>query len=269
MRIWLTEFRLDPPNRSAEAVVKGTMAWSSGFEAVDEVDEEPTVLSTPMTDIGCPAMLTVWPTGSRNPNSSWAVVAPSTATSARVARSWAAMNLPSVIDRPRTVSHEGSVPTTVVVQLVVPAARLSDTVEAGATALTSGATTFDERAAASPTVSVDAEPNPPRIPALEVVLPGVTVRRFEPSAEIWELTCCCAPSPSPTVRITAVMPIMMPSTVSAERRRWETTASSPVRKVSRTFIDRPPRWWPAPGRGSVHPGSARSGRPPRPRRPHG
>src|SRR5664280_1033161 len=56
MRIWLTEFRLDPPNSSAEAVVKGTMAWSSGFEVVDDDDDdEPTVLSTPMTDMGWPA----------------------------------------------------------------------------------------------------------------------------------------------------------------------------------------------------------------------
>ena len=93
------------------------------------------------------------------------------------------MNRPSVIDRPRTVSHEGSVPTTVVVQLVDPATRFSSTV-AGATASMSGATTFDESAAASPTVRVDAEPKPPRMPELEVVLPGVTVSRFEPRAEI-------------------------------------------------------------------------------------
>ncbi len=100
------------------------------------------------------------------------------------------MNRPSVMDRPRTVSHEGSVPTTVVVQLFDPATRLSFEEVAGATALMSGATTFESSAAASPTVRVDAEPKPPRMPELEVVLPGVTVSRFEPRAEISDPTCC-------------------------------------------------------------------------------
>ena len=99
--------------------------------------------------------------------------------------------------RPRTVSHEGSVPTTVVVQLVVPATRVSDCEVVGATASMSGATVFDARAVASPTVRVEAEPKPPRMPELDVVLPGETVRRLEPSAVISELTCCWAPSPRP------------------------------------------------------------------------
>ncbi len=146
------------------------------------------------------------------------------------------MNRPSVIERPRTVNHEGSVPTTVVVQLVVPATRLSDSDVVGATAAMSGATVFDDSAVASPTVRVEAEPNPPRMPELEVVLPGEMVRRLEPRAVISELTCCWAPSPSPTVRMTAAIPIMMPSTVRPDRIRLDTTASSAVRKVSTTFI---------------------------------
>ena len=85
-------------------------------------------------------------------------------------------------------------------------------------------------------VSVEAEPKPPRTPELEVVLPGVTVNRLEPRAVISEPTCFWAPSPSPTVRMTAVMPIMIPTTVSVDRSRWDSTASRPVRKVSRTFI---------------------------------
>src|ERR1700737_3012855 len=112
------------------------------------------------------------------------------------------MNRPSVRERPRTVSQEGSVPTAVVVQLVVPATRLSLIETAGATAAMSGATTLEARAAESPTVRVEADPKPPRIPELDVVLPGVTVRRLEPRAEIWEVTCCWAPSPSPPVRMT-------------------------------------------------------------------
>ena len=133
------------------------------------------------------------------------------------------MKRPSVIERPRTVSHDGLVPTTVVVQLVVPATRVSDSELVGATAPMSGATVFEASAAASPAVSVEAEPNPPRMPELDVVLPGEMVRRLVPSAAIWELTCCWAPSPSPTVRITAAIPIMMPSTVSLDRSRWVTT----------------------------------------------
>ena len=45
----LTEFRLVPPNSWVEAVVIGTMAWSSWSEVVDDEPDEPTVLSTPMT----------------------------------------------------------------------------------------------------------------------------------------------------------------------------------------------------------------------------
>jgi hypothetical protein len=100
------------------------------------------------------------------------------------------MNLPSVIDLPRTASHDGLVPTTVVVQLVVPATNVSDSEVVGATAAISGATVFDDRAVASPGVRVEADPNPPRMPELEVVLPGEIVRRFEPKAVMSELTCC-------------------------------------------------------------------------------
>ena len=57
----------------------------------------------------------------------------------------------------------------------------------------------------------------------DVVLPGVTVSTLEPSAVISEVTCPWAPSPSPTVRMTAAMPMRMPRTVSAERRRWLST----------------------------------------------
>ncbi len=67
-----------------------------------------------------------------------------------------------------------------VVQLVVPATRVSDSEVVGATASMSGATVLEARAVASPTVRVEAEPNPPRIPELEVVLPGETVSRLEP-----------------------------------------------------------------------------------------
>ncbi len=64
-------------------------------------------------------------------------------------------------------------------------------------------------------MSVDAVPSASRMPVLEVELPGEMVSTLEPSAVISEVTWPWAPSPSPTVRITAAMPIRMPSTVSA------------------------------------------------------
>ena len=91
--------------------------------------------------------------------------------------------------RARTVSQLGVLPTTEVVQLVEPLVRLSDRLVVGATAATSGATVCEASAVASETVSVDAEPDPPRTPELLVVLPGVTTNRLVPSALISEVTC--------------------------------------------------------------------------------
>ena len=96
----------------------------------------------------------------------------------------------------------------------------------GATALMSGATVGLESAATSDMVSVDAVPSAPRMPVLEVELPGVMVSTFEPSAVISEVTCPWAPSPSPTVRMTAAIPMRMPSTVRTERSRWLRTPLS-------------------------------------------
>ena len=106
-------------------------------------------------------------------------------------------------------------------------------VDAGATVWTSGAAARRCSASASRTVSVDAEPKPPRTPVDDVELPGETTRTFVPSALIWSWTSARAPSPSPTVSTTAVMPIRIPSIVSSERRRWLRTASAAVRNVSR------------------------------------
>ena len=105
----------------------------------------------------------------------------------------------------------------------------------------SGATVFDPSAVASASVSVEALPNPPRMPVVAVDEPGETTSRFEPRSLISELTCPWAPSPKPTVRITAAIPIRMPSMVSPDRSRCERTAPSPVRSVSSQLM-RPPRW---------------------------
>ena len=111
----------------------------------------------------------------------------------------------------------------VVVQFVEPAVNTSSVSAWGATAITFGATFFDPSAFASASVSVLAVPKPPRTPLELVVLPGVTTRRFDPSAEMAELTLLCAPSPRPTVRMTAAIP------------------STPERRVSRHLMPRPRR----------------------------
>src|ERR1700679_3430496 len=116
------------------------------------------------------------------------------------------MNRPWVTLRLRTVSHDGVVPTTVDVQLLEPAVRVSEDESTGATALMSGATVFDDKAVASPSVKVEAEPKPPRTPLVVVELPGEMVSRLVPSALISELIWSWAPCARPTVRITAAMP---------------------------------------------------------------
>ena len=54
-------------------------------------------------------------------------------------------------------------------------------------------------------------------PSAPVLLPGRTMSRLLPSWLICALTSFCVPSPRPTVRITAAMPMRMPSTVRIER----------------------------------------------------
>ena len=86
-------------------------------------------------------------------------------------------------------------------------------------------------------VSVDAEPKPPRTPTASVVLPGRDDEQV--GAERVDLVARprpARPGPRPTVRITAAMPMRMPSMVSDERSRCERTASRPVRSVSSQFM---------------------------------
>ena len=123
------------------------------------------------------------------------------------------------------------VAVTDVVQVVAPTASTVDELSTGATWATSGATVRSASAAASVVVKVVADPRPARTPAL-VVLPGVTTSRLVPRLLIWAWTACCAPCPSPTIKVTEAMPIQIPSTVSSDRIRWVRMASSAIRKVS-------------------------------------
>ena len=145
------------------------------------------------------------------------------------------MNRPSAAPRDRVVCQLGVVPVRVVVQFapVVGLTSSADVVDTGLTASTSGAVTFEVRAAASACVKVVAVPKPPRPPVVLVELPGDTTSRFVPSSLIWSRTVAEAPCPMPTVSTTAVIPMRIPSIVSAERRRCDRTASMAVQKVSR------------------------------------
>ena len=84
-----------------------------------------------------------------------------------------------------------------------------------------------------------AEPKPPRTRPV-VVLPGVTINRLVPRALMAELTEDAAPSPRPTVRITAAIPIRIPRMVSDERSLWLVIASIPERRVSNQLMPRVP-----------------------------
>ena len=151
------------------------------------------------------------------------------------------MNRPCATVRPCTLSQGGVDPCTVVVHVLEPATSSSEDDVTGATALMSGATTGEASAEESDMVNVDAVPSASRMPALEVVLPGVMESRLVPSAVISELTWAWAPSPNPTVRMTAAMPMRMPRTVRPDRSRWLQTPLRPVLMVSSQLTGCSPR----------------------------
>src|SRR6476620_5205625 len=101
-----------------------------------------------------PLMVTVRPTTSVEPNNSVAVSEPRTVTAATSASSWSVRKRPAASVLARTSSQDGDVPTTVVVQFVLPAVNDNELFLIGATALTSGAATEEASADASLMVSV-------------------------------------------------------------------------------------------------------------------
>src|SRR6476661_1173177 len=152
--------RFDPPISRSAAVPNGTMAWSSRLLVVSE----PADASTPTTVRSMLLIVTTWPTTSVVPNNSVAVVGPRTTTAAESATSASVRNDPYAVVRERTSAHAAVVPTTVVVQDVEFAVNASEDCLTGATPAMSGATTGEASAVASSSVSVDADPKPPRIP---------------------------------------------------------------------------------------------------------
>ena len=121
------------PRNSLCAVVIGITARSSSLVVV----ELPAVFRTPMIVKGMLPISTVSPTGENKPSSS-AVVWPRTTTLAFSFISCWVKNEPSAIERPRTDSHAGVDPLTLVVQFSLPATKLVSLVTCGATAAMSG-----------------------------------------------------------------------------------------------------------------------------------
>ena len=71
-------------------------------------------------------------------------------------------------------------------------------------------------ARASAMVSVGVLPKPDRRPP-DVVLPGRTRRRLDPTEAIWAEIRSLAPAPIATMAITAATPMIIPSIVSTDR----------------------------------------------------
>ena len=112
----LTELRDVPPKMRSAPVVIGTISLSSWSVVVDEEarcagrGEHADDRDGHAVDVDRLADRVA------RPKSSDAVVAPSTTTAAWSLTSWLSMKRPSAMERPRTVSHVGVVPCTVVVQ---------------------------------------------------------------------------------------------------------------------------------------------------------
>src|SRR6478672_9206073 len=104
------------------SVDSGTMAVSSRL--LDESD--PADASTHLTVKAMSLIVTDCPTGSTAPNNFCAVDGPSTTTGRALASSAAVMKLPDDTLRARTCSHCGVLPTTDVVQFVLPLSISSD-----------------------------------------------------------------------------------------------------------------------------------------------
>ena len=69
---------------------------------------------------------------------------------------------------------------------------------------------------ASSIVSVGVPPKPDRNPP-DVVLPGSTSSRFDPTEAIWAAIRSLAPAPIATITMTAATPMIIPSIVRTDR----------------------------------------------------
>ena len=163
--------------------------------------------------------------------------------------------------RARTDSQDGEVPTTLVVQFVEPFCRVCRGGRGRGDRGRRPAPPPGTRARSRRLGERGRRPEPAAHAAGRCVLPGETMSRLVPSACTCATTCRWAPMPRPTVRMTAAMPMRMPSMVSPDRSRCVRIASRPVRSVSAQLTGTSPaaRWRARRGCGSS---ARRSRRPP-------
>ena len=176
----------------------------------------------------------VWPIGFSLGNNSSTTVWPTTAVLARLRISWSENIAPRETPQLRMWGYSGDSPMTCVFQLRPFASTCARSRTSGLTATTS----FNPAiASASPTVSVGALPQPPRIAPL-VKLPEKTVITLEPMLLTWSSTCLVAPEVKLTEPMTAPTPMMMPSIVSSERILFRSRARPAILSEARILMTR-------------------------------
>lgn len=122
-------------------------------------------------------------------------------------------------------------PTTVASVRERPASTEADSCATGETDATSGAPCGSASARTSPVVS-----GRPLVPALSGGWRGRTVMLLAPRPAIWPWMYCDAPLPSAVSRMTAAIPMMIPSIVSSDRSRFAMRPRTAKRTISTTLI---------------------------------
>ncbi len=174
-------------------------------------------------------MRMVWPTASVVAPNNWSLTTvPSTATFIARATWSASMKMPDCTGQLRSAASSAPTPCTCDCQLPPADSTCVRVLSPGDTALTPA--TSLATAAASSSISVVTAPCPVRTPPT-LAEPALTVTMFVPRLETWRLIEARAPPPIAIITITAATPMMMPSEVSAERRRLRPMASNAVRTV--------------------------------------
>src|SRR5664279_4977859 len=85
-------------------------------------------------------------------------------------------------------------------------------------------------ASTSSSESFELDPRPARAPE-DVIVPGMTIRKFVPRERSWFSACSLAPSPIPTTATTQATPMMIPSAVRSDRSLLRDSARKATLRV--------------------------------------
>src|SRR5450755_2746576 len=83
--------------------------------------------------------------------------------------------------------------------------------------------------------SFELDPSPAFAPD-DVMVPGMTMRKFVPRERSWFSAWMRAPSPMPMVATTQATPMMMPSAVSSERSMFRDIARNATFRMFVAFV---------------------------------